>query len=94
MGSHVAELVVGNRGRNVVNHAANSAAEPYDRVRANTAYTARACGYYREHHVRRAGHMFAQAAGLSPDGWFAKLVTKMMWAIVERRGRAFRVQAA
>jgi rubrerythrin len=73
-------------------HAANMAAEPYDRARANAAYASRACGYYREHHVRRAGHMFAQAAGLSPDGWLAKLVTKVIWMVVARRGRAFRAQ--
>ena len=75
-------------------HAANTAAEPYDRERANTAYVARACGLYREHHVRRAGHMFAQAAGLSPDGWLARLVTKIIWAFIERRGRPYRTQAA
>ena len=75
-------------------YAGNAVTAPYDRVAMNDAYTGRVFGFYRERHVRRAGHMFAQAAGLDPDGRFAKFVTGLLWLIIERRGRAFRPQTA
>jgi hypothetical protein len=40
--------------------------------------------------VRRAGHMFAQAAGLKPNGIAAKCVSKMLWVVIWFRGRKFR----
>jgi rubrerythrin len=75
-------------------HAGNSLTTPYDRAAANAAYSGRVFGLYRKHHVRRAGHMFAQAAGLNPEGFLAKLVTGFLWLVIERRGRAFRPQTA
>ena len=71
-------------------HAGNGLTTPYDRATATEAYTARTMGFYRQRHVRRAAHMFAQAASLDPDGWLARVVARLMWWIIERRGRAFR----
>lgn len=71
-------------------HAGNAVAAPYDRARASSAYGERAFGFYHERHVRRAGNMFAQAAGLEPEGWAAKLLTKVLWLVIRARGRKFR----
>lgn len=68
----------------------NNVSGAYDRAQANAAYGARAFGFYQKRHVRRAGHMFAQAAGFSPDGWAAKLLTRVLWAVIWFRGRKFR----
>jgi rubrerythrin len=73
-------------------YAGNAMTGAYDRVAANNAYSGRVFGLYREHHVRSAAHMFAQAAGLNPDGFLARFVAKIMWFLIERRGRAFRPQ--
>jgi rubrerythrin len=71
-------------------HAGNGLAGAYDRSAANAAYAARAFGFYRERHVRRAGHMFAQAAGFEPEGGAAKLLSALLWLVVRCRGRKFR----
>ena len=71
-------------------HAGNGLTTAYDRAFATEAYTARTLGFYHERHVRRAAHMFAQAASLKPEGWLARFVGRLMWWIIERRGRAFR----
>jgi rubrerythrin len=71
-------------------HAGNAVTAPYDRAAASMEYGARAFGFYHERHVRRAGNMFAQAAGLDPEGWPAKLLTKALWLVVRLRGRKFR----
>ena len=71
-------------------HAGNAIAAPYDRATASTEYGERVFGFYHERHVRRAGNMFAQAAGLAPDGWAAKLLTKVLWLVISFRGRKFR----
>jgi rubrerythrin len=75
-------------------HAGNGITAPYDRAAANNAYVARAFGLYRERHVQRAGHMFAQAAGLNPEGFLARAMTRLIWFVIERRGRPFRAQYA
>jgi rubrerythrin len=75
-------------------HAGNGLTTPYDRDRATAAYTGRVFGFYQERHVRRAGHMFAQAAGFNPEGRTARAVTRLLWWIIERRGRAFRQPVA
>jgi rubrerythrin len=75
-------------------HAGNGVAAAYDRAQATAAYSGRVFGFYQERHVRRAGHMFAQAAGLNPDGRLARLVTRLLWWVIERRGRAFRTAVA
>jgi rubrerythrin len=71
-------------------HAGNAVAGTYDREAAHQAYGARSFAFYHERHVRRAGHMFAQAAGLNPEGWLAKMLVAVLWAIIEFRGRKFR----
>ena len=71
-------------------HAGNAVAGAYDRTSANAAYASRAFGFYQKRHVRRAGHMFAQAAGFNPDSWAAKLLSSVLWLLVWFRGRKFR----
>ena len=71
-------------------HAGNAVAAPYNRPSAAAAYHQRAFAFYQERHVRRAGHMFAQAAGLNPEGWAADLLTSALWMLVRLRGRQFR----
>ena len=63
-------------------------------MEATAGYGQRVYALYQERHVRRAGFMFAQAAGLSPEGWAAKLLVKVLWLFVLIRGRKFRPQAA
>ncbi len=71
-------------------HAGNALTAPYDRIQSTNDYGARSFGFYRERHVRRAGHMFAQAAGFSPEGWVAKALTRVLWFVIKRRGSKFR----
>lgn len=73
-------------------HSGNALAAPYSRPVANAGYSERAFAFYQERHVRRAAFMFAQAAGLNPDGWAAKVLTKALWLFVRARGRKFRPQ--
>ena len=75
-------------------HAGNAVSEPYNRSAATANYGQRVFAFYHQRHVRRAGYMFAQAAGLAPDGWAAKLLTKGLWLIIWFRGRKFRPQLA
>ena len=74
--------------------AGNALPGAYDRAAATRAYTGRVFGFYQQRHARRAGHMFAQAVGLDPQGFWARLVTRALWFVIERRGRAFRQTAA
>jgi rubrerythrin len=71
-------------------YAGNAVSGPYDRATSNAAYAARAFGFYQKRHVRRAGHMFAQAAGFNPEGWAAKLLSALLWTVIWFRGRKFR----
>jgi rubrerythrin len=71
-------------------HAGNDLSAAYHRASSTDAYGARSFAFYRERHVRRAGHMFAQAAGLNPDGWLARALVWVLWGIVKFRGRKFR----
>ncbi len=73
-------------------HAGNAVAGPYNRSRAAADYGQRTFGFYQKRHVRRAGYMFAQAAGLDPEGWAARLLTKVLWLFVGFRGRRYRAQ--
>ncbi len=75
-------------------HAGNALSGPYDRVFSTNEYGARSFGFYQERHVRRAGHMFAQAAGFSPDGWVARLLTLALWFVIRRRGEKYRAVLA
>jgi len=71
-------------------HAGNAVPGAYDRASANAAYASRAFGFYQKRHVRRAGHMFAQAAGFNPEGGPAKLLAAVLWLVIWFRGRKFR----
>ncbi|MGE3475690.1 MAG: acyl-ACP desaturase [Rhodospirillaceae bacterium] len=71
-------------------HAGNAVPGVYDRATSNAAYAARAFGFYQKRHVRRAGHMFAQAAGFNPEGLAAKLLGGLLWTVIWFRGRKFR----
>jgi rubrerythrin len=71
-------------------HAGNGLTTAYDRAAAIRAYSGRVFGFYQERHARRAGHMFAQAIGIDPQGIIARLLSRALWFVVERRGRAFR----
>jgi rubrerythrin len=71
-------------------YAGNAVAGGYDRATANAAYASRALGFYRQRHVRRAGHMFAQAAGFKPEGLAARLLANLLWLVIWFRGRKFR----
>jgi rubrerythrin len=75
-------------------HAGNAVPGAYDRASANAAYAARAFGFYQKRHVRRAGHMFAQAAGFNPEGAAAKLLSSVLWLVIWFRGRKFRPHLA
>lgn len=71
-------------------HAANVMAAPYSREVSNRAYAQRSFGFFQARHVRRAGHMFAQAAGLRPNGITAMFISKLLWVVIWFRGRKFR----
>jgi len=71
-------------------HAANGGDAPYDCATANAAYSARSMAFYHQKHVRRAGHMMSQAAGLNPAGWTTRVLTRLLWWIVSVKGRKFR----
>ena len=75
-------------------HAGNAIPGTYDRAEASAAYGARSFGFYQERHVRRAGYMFAQAAGFNPEGLAAKLLTSILWLIIRTRGQKFRTAFA
>lgn len=71
-------------------HAGNALGPAYDRAAANKAYEQRAMAFYQRKHVRRAGHMMAQAAGLKPNGWLMRLASQILWHIIALKGRRFR----
>ncbi len=71
-------------------HAANAVTGPYNRSESNKAYAERSFGFFQPRHVRRAGYMFAQAAGLEPNGLAAKFLSKVLWSVIWFRGRKFR----
>ncbi|GAB3439583.1 acyl-ACP desaturase [Insolitispirillum peregrinum] len=67
-------------------HAANvGIPEGYDRETAALNYGARAFSFYRARHVERAAHMVLKAAGLSAQGWFANVISRMLWRFIQRR---------
>ncbi|MEQ8735618.1 MAG: ferritin-like domain-containing protein [Rhodospirillaceae bacterium] len=71
-------------------HAGNSLEGPYECSAASAAYTERALAFYQHKHVRRAGHMMSQAAGLEPTSVATKLLSKILWWGISLKGRAFR----
>lgn len=70
-------------------HAGNGMCAPYNRAAANKAYEQRAMAFYQHKHVRRAGHMMAQAAGLNPSGWMTRLACQVLWWGIAAKGREF-----
>ena len=72
-------------------HAGNSAEDAYDCRSANDAYAMRAMAFYTERHVRSAGYMMAQAAGLAPSGWLTRALTQLLWWVIAAKGRKFRL---
>ncbi len=69
-------------------HCANHAeSEPYDRVRANIAYTGLVARTYRRGHVERAAAMMLKACGVSADGWFGRVARSIAWMHVQRHQR-------
>ncbi|HTZ35586.1 MAG TPA: ferritin-like domain-containing protein [Stellaceae bacterium] len=75
-------------------HAANGGTQPYDRRRAGRAYASRAFALYRAHHVERMVAMVLKAAGLTPNGRLARLLSLLAWrALAWWRGRLARAAA-
>lgn len=69
-------------------HCANRPeSEPYDRVRANIAYTGLVARTYRRGHVERAAAMMLKACGVSADGWFGRATRSIAWLHVRRHQR-------
>jgi hypothetical protein len=69
-------------------HCANCPeSEPYDRRRANAAYTHLASRFYRRSHVERAAGMMLKACGVRPDGWFGRATRRVAWLHVQRHQR-------
>jgi hypothetical protein len=60
-------------------YAANETALPYNRRHHNRAYARRAYALYRPHHVERGVAMLLKAAGLTPNGRFGRVVSRLVW---------------
>lgn len=58
-------------------YAANNNGEPYDRKKCVRAYTSRAYGFYRPHHVERGIKLIFKAVGLKPHAKFAAWAAKL-----------------
>lgn len=71
-------------------HAGNAPDETYNCQRANEDYETRAMAFYQRKHVRRAGHMMAEAAGLAPNGFVTRVLTWLLWRIIAAKGRRFK----
>ena len=61
--------------------------EPYDRGRANVAYTGLVARFYCRGHVERAAAMMLKACGLNADGWFGRTTRSVAWLHVQRHQR-------
>src|SRR3954453_18995729 len=66
-------------------YAANEIGRPYDRGRYNRAYARRAYALYRPHHVERGVAMLLKATGLTPNGRFARIASRLAWRAVRYR---------
>lgn len=58
-------------------HAANNNGEAYDRKKCVRAYTSRAYGFYRPHHVERGIRLIFKAVGIKPPARIAAWVAKL-----------------
>lgn len=63
---------------------------PYDRVRCNTAYAARAYGLYRPQHTERAVNMVLKVIGIDPHGWLGARAKTFAWKKMQSRAEALR----
>jgi hypothetical protein len=80
-------LEIGDDELSFAYHCANEPGLPYDRARANEAYTRRASRYYRRSHVQRAVGMMLKASGVDPAGWLGNFATGLAWLHVQRQQR-------
>jgi hypothetical protein len=75
-------------------YAANEADRPYDRRRYNRAYARRAYALYRPHHVERGMAMLLKATGVTPNGRFARVASRLAWRAVRYRAERLAKSAA
>jgi len=66
-------------------YAANEVERPYNRRRYSRAYARRAYALYRPHHVERSVAMLLKAAGLTPNGRFGLVASRVAWRAVRYR---------
>jgi rubrerythrin len=75
-------------------HAANDALDqPYDHVRCNLAYAARAYSFYRPVHTERAVSMVLKVIGIDPTGWLGGQAKAFAWRKMRSRAEALRLAA-
>ena len=61
----------------------------YKHERCIAAYMGRAMGFYRRRHIERGMSMVLKSVGLPPRGRLSAGVTKLAWALLQRRRRKF-----
>ena len=66
-------------------YAANEPEQPYRRREFSRAYAKRAYSVYRPHHVERMVAMLLKAAGLTPNGGLARLISSFAWRALRYR---------
>ena len=66
----------------------------YERNRFANAYFREALGVYRERHINRVVSMILKAGGLSPQGWMADRLCRLVWWMWTRRLAKLQVVAA
>src|SRR5277367_1407649 len=75
-------------------YAANETARTYDRRRCGRAYARRAIAVFREHHIARGVAMIFKTIGLNPNGYLARLASRLAWRSMRwRASRLARVGA-
>jgi hypothetical protein len=75
-------------------YAANEADLPYDRRRYSRAYARRALALYRPQHVERGVAMLLKAIGLTPNGRFGLLLSRLAWYLMHARAARLAKTAA
>lgn len=64
----------------------NGFTEPYRRRRFMRAYKTTAFAYYRAAHIERGALMVLKAAGLKPQSWYGRVLTRALRLIYRQRG--------
>jgi len=64
----------------------NAFREPYRRRKFMRAYKRTAFAYYRAAHLERGALMVLKAAGLKPQSWYGRLLTRALRALYRQRG--------